>query len=322
MKLSIIIPVYNAEKYLTKCLNSIVTQNLDKSFEVILINDGSTDRSLEIAESFRSKILNYQIYSQTNQGEAVSRNVALKKSVGEYITFLDSDDYYEINTLGKALNIIERDNLDIMYLRLKQVDEEGNFLGFVYDLPSEGSVLKGLKYERRPYPATMYKKNIVGDLTFPLGILVGPDSVFNAMVQSKAQKVAFTHSAIYNYTFRKDSLSKQGKSEKAFRGFLKAIEELRSFQNLHFNDDPDAKLYFDKLYEVFVTRILELNIMPEWNRARYDTLLSSLTEWDLQYVLNLFIAKYPHVDTSYFCFKGFQKYLALKTRIYKLIYRA
>ena len=93
MKLSIIIPVYYAEQYLKKCLESVFQQNLKlEDFEVICINDGSIDKTQQILEEFQKKYTNIILESQENFGEAISRNKAIFLSKGEYITFLDSDD--------------------------------------------------------------------------------------------------------------------------------------------------------------------------------------------------------------------------------------
>ena len=323
INLSIIIPVYNAEKYLDKCLQSIVSQDFrNQNVEVILINDGSTDQSLKIAESFLEKIKNFTIISQLNQGEAVSRNIALKISQGEYITFLDSDDYYENNCLDTAFEIIGSNDLDILYLRLKQVDEKGDFIGFVNDLQNEGVVTSGMNYGRRPFPATFYRKEIIGDITFPIGILVGPDSVFNAMVQSRAKRVSFTRKAVYNYTYRADSLSKQGYSEKAFQGFITAIGDLRTFQVKNFSENDAAISYFDNMYTVFVNRIIELNVMPQWNRAHYKELVNVLEELNLRHVLHGVSVNYPYVAISFRKFKAYQQYMGFKSAIHQLLYRA
>lgn len=321
MKLSLIVPVYNAEKYIHKCLESIIFQQLDeKMLEVIVINDGSTDRSLEIAESFQQKINNYTIISHENQGESASRNLALSLATGQFITFLDSDDFYETNTLNTALEIIERDDLDILYLRLKQVDENGSFIQFVFDLQNEEVSAQGLEYDRRPFPATIYRREIIGNITFPLGILVGPDSVFNAMVQAKAARVSFTRKAVYNYTYRSDSLSKQGNSDKAFQGFIKAVADLRTFQNENFKNNKTATKYFEKVYEIFITRIIELNILPTLNREKYNLMVSTLKANHLSYILKRFETKYPGIST-YYLLAMFQKYLNFKSTIHLLLHK-
>lgn len=95
-KISIIVPVYNTEKFLEKCLNSLINQTL-KDIEIICINDGSTDKSLQILEKFANKDKRIQIINQTNSGLSVARNIGIKKAKGEYIGFVDSDDWVDLN---------------------------------------------------------------------------------------------------------------------------------------------------------------------------------------------------------------------------------
>ncbi|MFK8297265.1 glycosyltransferase [Capnocytophaga cynodegmi] len=115
MKLSIIIPVYNTEKYLQDCITSLFDQNLlQEEFEIILINDGSTDDSLSICNKLAEKHENIRVFSQKNQGQSSARNVGLKKARGRYIYLIDSDDYLNSGYLGNLLKIIEKDNLDFL----------------------------------------------------------------------------------------------------------------------------------------------------------------------------------------------------------------
>lgn len=320
MKLSIIIPVYNAEKYLHKCLESIVLQELKLSFEVIIINDGSTDNSLKISESYQDKIANYHIFTNENQGEAFSRNIALKRAQGEYITFLDSDDYYDVDCLKTAVAIIDQNNLDILYLRLRQVDEQGNFIRFGFDLPQEGSILKGLEHSRRPFPATVYKQETIGGILFPLEILVGSDSVFNALVQSKSKKVSFTNKAMYNYTHRANSLSTKGFSSEAFQGFINAIKIISNFKKENFEpEDATAKKYFENIIIVFIRRIIDWNILPVAEKNRYLLMCKTLDEQEYTYLLKVLSKDYKFIDQSFTKFMLYQKQLRIKSKIHQLI---
>lgn len=117
-KFSIIIPVYNVEKYLKKCLESVYNQTY-KNYEVIVVNDGTKDNSMDIVKNYPAKVI-----SQKNQGLSVARNNGVEKASGEYILFLDSDDYIEKGLL-KEINKSLNNNPDIVRFQIKEVFEDG-----------------------------------------------------------------------------------------------------------------------------------------------------------------------------------------------------
>jgi glycosyltransferase involved in cell wall biosynthesis len=322
MKLSIIIPVYNAEKYLNKCLESIFQQNLKtEDFEVICINDGSTDNTGQILEEFQKKYTNIILENQENFGEAISRNKALSLSKGEFITFLDSDDYYDALTLSKALQIIESKNLEVLYLKINHISEDYNYIQSLPNL-SDNEILLGLKHERRPFPATIYKKSIIGEIQFPLNIIVGPDSVFNALVQSKAKRVSFSSDLVYNYLVRPNSLSKKAITEEGYQGFINAIDILDEYKNQQFSpENIEAKQYFDKVILVFLTRIVELHILPNLYQPKYKEIKKLLSEKGYWHLAKIIAEKYPYFDISFSKFARLQKKLIFKTKVYQFLQR-
>lgn len=109
--LSVIIPVFNTEKYLKACLDSIVHQTYD-NFEIIIINDGSTDSSLSIIEKYAQKYEKVYYFSQINQGQGAARNLGIEKSNGKYIYFMDSDDILELNAFQELIKTLEGQNLE------------------------------------------------------------------------------------------------------------------------------------------------------------------------------------------------------------------
>ena len=116
MKFSVIITAYNTENYIEKCLLSVFNQSY-QNYEIIFVNDGSTDKTLQIAKKFKNdKML---IINQTNKGVSYSRNIAVKKAKGDYILFLDSDDYYELELLEKLNNFIK--NEDVIKFNYKSI---------------------------------------------------------------------------------------------------------------------------------------------------------------------------------------------------------
>lgn len=128
---SVIIPVYNAEKYLKKCLDSVLEQTF-QDFEIIAVNDGSTDGSekilVEYGEKYPEKI---KVYSKENSGQSGTRNMAMEKACGKYIAFLDSDDYIEKHYLEILVEAAEKNKSDMVCSGQKRVDAEGNILSEV-----------------------------------------------------------------------------------------------------------------------------------------------------------------------------------------------
>lgn len=112
IKLSIIIPVYNSEEFLEKCINSLLAQTI-KNFEIILINDGSKDKSLEICRQFAQIDNRIKVFNQANSGQSKARNVGIENAAGEYITFVDSDDWVDADYYEKLVDASERNDADI-----------------------------------------------------------------------------------------------------------------------------------------------------------------------------------------------------------------
>ena len=122
IKVSVIIPVYNTGKYVEACLESIINQTLNE-IEIICINDGSDDNSLEIIRKFEEKCNNVKVLNETNSGPGASRNKGLDIAVGKYIYFMDSDDLISPNMFKNLWNICEDKNLDVIYFSGKSFFE-------------------------------------------------------------------------------------------------------------------------------------------------------------------------------------------------------
>lgn len=121
--ISIIVPIYNAEKYLNRCIDSLINQT-KKELEIILINDGSTDDSEKIIKSYNDDRIKY--FSNKNQGIGKTRNFGINKANGKYIMFCDSDDYYEKNACEEFYKKAEKDNLDLIICDFFVENDEGN----------------------------------------------------------------------------------------------------------------------------------------------------------------------------------------------------
>ena len=129
-KISVIIPVYNTEKYLRRCFDSVIAQDY-KNLEIVIINDGSEDNSEQIINEYKKKypeLISY--YKKENSGVADTRNFGIEKAQGDYIMFLDSDDYID-KALLKTLEEYVNKNIDLIKFKLQRVNEEGKTLEIV-----------------------------------------------------------------------------------------------------------------------------------------------------------------------------------------------
>ena len=125
MKLSIIVPIYNVEQYLRKCVDSLLAQDLaQEEYEVILVDDGSTDQSGQIADEYAGKWQNVKVFHQLNGGLSAARNAGIDIANGKYVMFVDSDDYIEPNMLNTIVSRMDRDNLDVLRFRYRNVNEQ------------------------------------------------------------------------------------------------------------------------------------------------------------------------------------------------------
>ena len=113
MKYSVIVPVYNAEKFIQRCINSVLSDSRD-DLEIIVVNDGSLDNSLEIIEKIASTDLRVKVHSQKNRGVSSARNYGIEKASGEWLTFLDSDDFYVTSPFHMFDEILESEKV-ILY---------------------------------------------------------------------------------------------------------------------------------------------------------------------------------------------------------------
>lgn len=141
MKLSIIVPVYNVEAYVEKCLGSLLKQDINaEDYEIIVIDDGSTDKSIDIVEQIQRGVSNIKVIRQSNQGLGAARNAGIAHSSGEYLMFVDSDDYIEYNVLNQVLSIVIEKDLEVLRFNYLNVSEDGTII------PKTFNALKNVQY--------------------------------------------------------------------------------------------------------------------------------------------------------------------------------
>lgn len=125
--ISVVIPIYNVQKYLRRCLDSIINQTY-RDIEILLINDGSTDKSLEICREYLNKDKRIKLISKKNEGLGMARNTGIDNATGEYVCFFDSDDFIATDTIEKLYNVIEREKTQIVCYGFCSVSSSGKIL--------------------------------------------------------------------------------------------------------------------------------------------------------------------------------------------------
>lgn len=207
MVLSIIIPTYNVEEYIAKCLESCLAQNISSDlYEIIVVNDGSTDHSLDIATDFSQRYNNIRIITQENQGLSMARNTGLKAAKGDYIWFVDSDDYIEDNCLSWIFPKLDG-NIDLLQIQARHVYGDGapNVDLPKCILPQGATGMNTLEQGILCVPATfaIYRRKylIDNDLYFTKGIY-HEDCEFTPRALYYATKVDSIEKVCYNYLQR------------------------------------------------------------------------------------------------------------------------
>jgi len=298
IKISLIIPVYNVEKYLEKCLNSCVNQDIsDEEYEIIIINDGTRDGSLIIALDFEQKYKNIKVYSQENQGLSAARNKGLSLAKGEYVWFIDSDDWIEENCLKSITDKCFKENLDALAIAAANVIDGKNERRFNFNT---SGVYRGKDVLREGImsvcaPFTIYNRNFLlkNNLFFKEGIF-HEDSEFTPRAYYFLNRISFLNDIYYFVRQNPSSITRTPNPKKAFD----CITVAKSLSCFAENVDIDLKTKYDNLismninnslfntFEMSEEKINELNLFIYKNRFLFKHLLaSSILKYKLEGVL-------------------------------------
>lgn len=212
--ISVIVPVYNAENYIEKCLNSLVNQKIN-DYEILIIDDGSTDRSRVICESFQNKYNQVKLFCQNNSGVSAARNRGLEAAKGEYIIFVDADDWIKPDTLEKIQKNIQIYKPDviiygILYIKNDIVTYEFNMEEKICCTPEETS-----DYIKEIYKTgiiaspvnKVYSREAIGDNRFNEKVNYGEDLQFNMQVFLSVNSIVNLSEMFYCYNNHENSLS-------------------------------------------------------------------------------------------------------------------
>ena len=211
MLFSIIIPVYNSEETLERCLESVAAQTYD-DYEALLIDDGSFDNSLSICMRYSKMDSRFIVIHQNNEGPSAARNEGLERAKGAYFCFVDSDDYIVPEYLERLYKKLSKTQAEVLFFGYYKVDQEGTVLGkhCLQTYPDDSSLIMELS-EKDLFGYTWVKtfsRQIIGDNRFPEDICLFEDELFTCSVLEKASRIAIISEAVYCYTIDgKDTLT-------------------------------------------------------------------------------------------------------------------
>lgn len=229
---SIIIPVYNVEKYLNKCIQSVVNQSY-KNIEIILVNDGSQDNCHRICDEWAKKDERIKVIHQTNQGLSSARNSGIEIANGDYLCFVDSDDYIDTNYIQILYRTVHENNADMGICRFADIDENnkllesGNIQQIAEGVYTGKDILKELiftfKLPIRVVWNKIYKKSLFDNIRFAVGRINEDEFIIHRLIAS-SDKISVTNKVLYYYLHRNNSIMSSGFNIKKIE-YLIALED-------------------------------------------------------------------------------------------------
>lgn len=253
--ISIIVPVYNATTHLDKMINSIIYQTY-KDWELLLINDGSIDNSLEICQKYSEVYKNIFTFSQKNKGVSAARNLGINKARGKYICFVDSDDWVDDNYLEVFINHMDENTMIVQdYKRI--LDNGNKIIGYnngynneIFRIPKDiNKIISEYKFiQGYPWNKLFIRKLIIDNqIYFIENINLGEDEIFYYEYLKFINKIIFINHNTYNYRASPDSLT--SKNAKFPSEFLYCLECNKFYHHvLKINNSKDNQLLFQKKF--------------------------------------------------------------------------
>lgn len=279
IKVSVVVPIYNVEAYLGDCLDSLLNQSMS-DFEVILINDGSTDKSFDIIQKYKNKFNEVRVISRSNKGLSFSRNEGIDNARGEYILFLDSDDMLEKNALEELFLMGKNYNLDVVVYDGIRIDEISNKID--KNVYSRSSFLKHGKLEKEEYFKSCKKKGMfhtpfhfyrsdflrLNNIRFVENLL-HEDELFSIITYQNMKKIGYCDRKFYIRRYRPNSIM----SNKIYTN-IKSLESYKYILNEFFKINKQTN-----------KSDIELKRLIEW---RTKIILGNLIRYDNFTIKELF----------------------------------
>ncbi|MCI9359616.1 MAG: glycosyltransferase family 2 protein [Hungatella sp.] len=209
-KISIIVPVYNNENCISRSVESLIKQSYS-NLEILLIDDGSTDNSGRLCDKLESLDNRIRVFHMHNRGVSAARNSGLKLCTGEYVMFLDSDDFLELNACEEFYKAIKKYNVNIVRAMFNSIDKNG--IPVVQEYCPNKDMLINVKleysfqadYDYGAVWSTLYRKDILKDIFFDEDLYVGEDTLFFCKALMRTDEILILNQRLYNYMIQDES---------------------------------------------------------------------------------------------------------------------
>ena len=274
VRISIIVPVYNAEKYIRRCIDSILNQTY-KNWELFLIDDGSVDTSGKICDEYTLNDLRIKTIHQKNAGVSAARNIGLEKASGEYVCFIDSDDVIVVDYLATLINICNEE-VDLLWFGFHEISSNNKILTRKaligeFDLQNKNvkmefvlnNFLDGLLYFA-PWNKLYRRKIIVENhILFPTQVSMGEDLFFNMQYLLVAKKIKGIDTELYNYYIRTDSAMGSQSQYMYLDQFVRAMKIIEiNKDNFELNKRDINRLFYKAIFNQYA-RMKSLSDLKE-----------------------------------------------------------
>jgi glycosyltransferase involved in cell wall biosynthesis len=234
-KISVVIPVYNVEKYIKECLDSVINQTY-KNLQIILVDDGSTDNSGEICDEYASKDNRITVIHQENQGAGAAKNSGIELATGEYLSLIDSDDYIELNYYETLLSVMKNYNADVVQCLFYNVFVNKSHKRN-YNFPSPKNrklrtkqflfeMLYDWKYA--VFWNKLFKTELLKNNRFPFGRKID-DEFFTYKLICNAKSIVNINDSLYNYRMRNSSVMNEESKSRLIRDRIDCFEERHNY---------------------------------------------------------------------------------------------
>ena len=312
IKVSVIVPVYNVYEYLGRCLDSLVNQTL-KEIEIIVVNDGSPDNSQLIIDKYAKKYSNIKAYKKKNGGLSDARNYGLAKATGEYIAFIDSDDYVDVNMLEKMYNKAKKDDLDIVVCDSINVYEDSDAKILIHsNLHYSDNVIYNYLLSPPMACIRIYKKALFDKVQFKKGIYYEDLELTPGLVKYTS-KIGFVEEGLYYYLQRSGSIMKQNKYNEKLLDIFKVLEHNKNLLNRDYPNEVEY-MYITHLLRTATLRFLDYFESKELLRRINVTIRNNYPN----YSANKYYKK-SSIKLKIICFLSYHKYYFALRMLKKLI---